>query len=110
MTKTGSNIRFKTRLLRPAKPEKGGTWTFLVLPKVASAKLPARAMTSVEGTLNGKTFAATLEPDGQGSHWLKVDKELREGAGAEPGDEVTLEIRPAEKEPEPELPADLRKA
>lgn len=110
MTTTGSYIRFETRLLRPAQPGTGASWTFLVLPKSASAKLPARAMTSVEGTINGEPFAATLEPDGQGSHWLKVDEQLRKGAGAEPGDEVTLEIRPAEKEPEPEVPTDLRKA
>ena len=110
MTTADSNIRFKTKLLRPAKPGKGASWTFLVLPKSASTKLPARAMTSVEGTIDGHPFAATLEPDGQGSHWLKVDEQLRKGAGAEPGDEVTLEIRPAEKEPEPEVPADLRKA
>ena len=110
MTKPPSNIRFKATLLRPAKPEKGGTWSFLVLPKTASGKLPTRSMTSVEGTLNGQAFAATLEPDGQGSHWLKVPRALRDEAGAQPGDEVTLEIRPAETEPEPEVPADLRKA
>jgi len=110
MSTSTSAIRFTAKLHRPARPEKGGTWTFLVLPKAASGKLPARSMTSVEGTLGGAPFAATLEPDGQGSHWLKVDTKLREAARAEVGDEVTLEIRPADKEPEPEVPADLRKA
>lgn len=109
-TTTASKIRFKARLLRPAKPGPGGTWSFLVLPKAASGKLPTRSMTSVEGTLGGAPFAATLEPDGEGGHWLKVDRALREAAGAEPGDEVSLEIRPAATEPEPEVPADLRKA
>jgi hypothetical protein len=110
MTNTAADIRFTTRLLRPARPEKGGTWSFLVLPASASAKLPTRSMTSVEGTINGHPFAATLEPDGQGSHWLKVDRQLRGEAGAEPGDDVELAIRPAAKEPEPEVPADVRKA
>ncbi len=110
MSRTASNIRFKAKLLRPAAPEKGSAWTFLVLPKAASAKLPARAMTSVEGTINDHPFAATLEPDGQGSHWLKVGSALRKAASAEPGDEVALEIRPAEHEPEPKVPSDLRKA
>ena len=55
-------------------------------------------------------FQATLEPDGQGGHWLKVDRKLREAAGAEAGDVVTLEIAPAAEEPEPKVPADLRKA
>jgi hypothetical protein len=104
-----SKIRCKTQLLRPATP-KSAAWTFLVLPKSASAKLPTRAMTAVEGTLNGYPFRAVLEPDGQRSHWLKVTRKLREAAGAEAGDVVTLEIRPTGQEPEPALPADLRKA
>jgi hypothetical protein len=67
-------------------------------------------MTTVEGTINGHPFRATLAPDGQRSHWLKVSRKLRQGAGAEVGDVVTLEIKPAEKEPEPRAPADLRQA
>ncbi|MGY0558187.1 MULTISPECIES: YdeI/OmpD-associated family protein [unclassified Lysobacter] len=109
MTKTTSSIHFKTKLLRPAEPAKA-TWTFLILPKAASGKLPTRSMTTVDGTLGGAPFQATLEPDGKGSHWLKVDKKLREAAGAKAGDEVALEISPVEEEPEPKIPADLRKA
>lgn len=109
MTKTASTIRFKTKLLRPADA-KGASWTFLILPKNASAKLPTRSMTTVEGSINGHPFQATLAPDGQRSHWLKVTRKLREAAGAEVGDVVTLEITPAEKEPEPRVPADLRTA
>ena len=67
-------------------------------------------MTTVEGTINGFPFRATLEPDGQKSHWLKVDRKLREAAGADAGDVVTLEIAPAGEELEPRVPADLRKA
>ncbi len=107
---TKNSIRFKAKLFRPAESEKAGSWTFLVLPKNASAKLPSRGMTAVEGTINGFTFQATLEPDGQKSHWLKVERKLSKAAGAEVGDIVTLEIAPAAKEPEPEVPADLRKA
>jgi hypothetical protein len=108
MTKT--LIRFKTKLFRPAESEKAGSWTFLVLPKTASAKLPSRGMTAIEGTINGFAFQATLEPDGQKSHWLKVDRKLCEATGADAGDVVTLEIAPAAKETEPEVPTDLRKA
>jgi hypothetical protein len=35
---------------------------------------------------------------------------LREGAGPDAGDIVPLEIAPAGEEPEPKVPADLRKA
>ena len=103
-------IRFKAKLFRPAESAKADSWTFLILPKNASAKLPSRGMTAIEGTINGFAFQAMLEPDGQKSHWLKVDRKLREAAGADAGDVVTLEIAPAAEEPEPTVPADLRKA
>ncbi|MCC7291366.1 MAG: DUF1905 domain-containing protein [Phycisphaerales bacterium] len=86
------------------------SWTFLTLPQEASAKLPSRGQVTVDGTFDGVPFQATLEPDGQGGHWLKVEKKLRESAGAAPGDVVTLEIAPVAEEPEPTVPADLRKA
>ncbi len=109
--KTAPKIRFSATLFRPAAATaKAVSWTFLTLPKEASAKLPSRGMTSVEGTLNGSPFRATLEPDGQGGHWLKVGRKMREVAGAEAGDVVTLEIAPVAAEPEPRVPADLRKA
>lgn len=111
MGKTTSNptITFNAPLLRPASP-KGATWSFLVLPASASAKLPTRSMVTVEGTLEDQAFQATLEPDGQGSHWLKVDKVLRERAGVAAGDTVTLAIAPVAEEPEPRVPPDLREA
>ena len=107
---TKPSIRFKAKLFRPAEGEKGESWTFLTLPKNASAKLPSRGMTAIEGTINGFPFQATLEPDGQKSHWLKVDRKLSKSAGADAGDMVTLEITPAGKDTEPEVPTDLRKA
>jgi Bacteriocin-protection, YdeI or OmpD-Associated/Domain of unknown function (DUF1905) len=110
MTKT--SIRFKAKLLRPAEsdPESIRGWTFLILPRNASAKLPSRGMTAIEGTINGVPFRAELEPDGQKSHWLKVDRKLSEAAGADARDVVTLEIAPAAKNTEPTVPPDLRKA
>lgn len=101
---------FKTKLLRPANPGSDGSWAFLVLPKAASDALPRRGRTSVDGSINGHPFQATLDPDGQLSHWLKVDKELQEAAKAAIGDMVQLEVSPADPEPEPQLPDDLRTA
>lgn len=110
VTKATSKIRFTAKLLRPKANAKSVSWTFLSLPKAASKKLPSRGRTSVEGTLNGFSFHATLEPDGQGGHWLKVDRKMRESAGAKTGDLVSLEMAPVAVEPEPEVPNDLRKA
>jgi len=110
MTKPASKIRFSAKLLRPEARAKVGSWTFLTLPKNASAKLPSRGKTTVEGTINGFPFRATLEPDGQKSHWLRVNRKMREAAGADAGDIVALEIAPVGKEPEPSVPADLQRA
>ena len=64
----------------------------------------------MEGTINGHGFRATLEPDGQLSHWLRVGEELLETAGANMGDIATFEIMAVDQEPEPEIPADLEQA
>jgi hypothetical protein len=110
MPNTASMIRFKAKLLRPAESAQDESWTFLTLPKNASAKLPSRGMAAIEGTIDGVPFEAVLEPDGQKSHWLKVDRKLSDAAGVEAGDVVSVEIAPAAEEPEPTVPPDLRAA
>jgi len=109
MNHSADTIRCRAKLLRPAIP-KDASWAFLVLPTAASAKLPTRSMVTVHGLFDGHPFQATLEPDGQGSHWLKVDHALREAAGVAVGDTIPLAFAPVEVEPEPKLPVDLRKA
>src|SRR5579859_4510635 len=109
LQETKSTIRFSARLLRPEANEKTGSWT-LTLPKNASAKLPSRGMTMVEGTINSFPFRAALEPNGKGSHWFTVNKTMCDAAGADAIDTVTVEITRAGEEPEIRVPMDLRKA
>lgn len=66
-SKTASRIRFSSTLMSPRLPAVSGrptakavSWTFLILPKEPSAKLPSRGRTTVEGTLNGRAYRATL--------------------------------------------------
>ncbi len=110
MASTDKKYQFKAKLLRPATMGGELPWAFVVLPKDVSAKLPRRGRTTVDGTLNGQSFRATLEPDGKLSHWLQVDLELLEAAGADFGDLATLEILPVAQEPEPVVPPDLQAA
>lgn len=101
-------IHFRATLLRPAgRPV---SWMFLKLTKEASASLPSRGMVSVEGTLNATPFRATLEPDGNGGHWMKVGRALRERAGAEAGPAVHIVMTPTDWTLEPTVPPDLRQA
>ncbi len=87
--------------------------TILRLPQTASDQLPSRGMAMVEGTINGRLFQAPLEPDGQKSHWLKLDDlsdKVRQDIGVKAGDTVTLAITPSKEWPEPEIPKDLEQA
>jgi hypothetical protein len=107
----GAPITCDAELRQPAA--EGGVrprWAFLVLPAAASKRLPSRGMVSVEGTLDGVAFAASLHPDGKGSHWLKVEPSLRTAAKKTIGDTVALVFAPAATEPEPAVPAALRDA
>ena len=110
LQETKSTIRFNAKLFRPKATEKIGSWTILTLPNNASAKLPSRGMTMVEGAINGFPFRAALEPNGKGSHWLRVNKAMHNAAGANAGDSVTVEITRAGEEPETRVPMELRKA
>lgn len=65
-------------------------------------------MVSVEGTLNGAPFAAALQPDGQGGHWLKIDRAMQKAAGVTAGKTVEIECTPSSTEPEPDVPPDVR--
>lgn len=99
-----STIRFETA------PLQLGGWTILRLPKSASAKLPSRGQALVEGTINGVRSKIVLEPDGQGSHWFRIDSGLLEAAGMEAGKTAAVAVAPSKEWPEPEVPADLNKA
>lgn len=113
--KNACAVRFSAKLLSPKREGgKAGSWLFLRLPTAASKIMPSRGQVSIEGTFDGASFAATLEPDGEGGHWLKVEMKLLAAAGSAggAGDSVTLEIAavPPEREPEPVVPVELHSA
>src|SRR5213595_3713677 len=107
LRETKSTIRFSAKLFRPKATEKIGSWTLLTLPRNASAKLPSRGTTMVEGTINAFPFRAALEPNGKGSHSLRVNRAMHDAAGADVGDTVAVEITRAGEEPEVRVPMDL---
>ena len=84
--------------------------TILRLPEAVSSKLPSRGMSLVEGTFNGRSFQAPLEPDGRGSHWFRVSDTMLRAARAAAGDSVSLAIAPMTQWPEPKVPPDLIRA
>ena len=103
MTKPASKIRFKAKLFRPqwSRPALGRSERearLLDLSHPAKERQCEAPFAGHDGDRRHHQwlpFSSQLEPDGQKSHWLKVDRKLREAAGAEAGDVVTLEIAPA---------------
>lgn len=110
MSQEETKSQFEARLHRPKVPGGGKTWAFVVLPQEASAKLPRRGRITVAVELNGHRFDALLEPDGQKSHWLRVDKSELDAAEVTIGQITQIEISALEQEPEPEVPSDLAQA
>lgn len=99
-----AKAHFQVALRRPADMQGEDTWAFVILPKTESDKFPRRGRTGVEGTINGQSFQAVLEPDGQLSHWLKIPRALLETIVVDAGSMVTLDVQPIANELEPPLP------
>ncbi len=102
-------ISFETKLV------KIDSWTILVLPVEASAKLPSRGMIMVSGTLNNIPFKTLLEPDGRygpgkkPSHWFRPSDKLLKEAHVAAGDIVKVILEPTKEWIEPEVPDDFKK-
>lgn len=105
-----NSSQFTATLQRPAVLADDAPWAFVILPVDLSNTLPRRGRTSVDGSINGHEFRATLAPDGKLSHWLKLDQALLAAAGADIGDVAAFSIAPVAQEPEPDMPADLQAA
>jgi hypothetical protein len=99
-----STITFK------AQPYTIGSWTVLKLPDEASLKLPSRGQVMVKGTINDFSFQTALEPDGNGGHWLNIDKDMQKAAKVTAGDTASLAIEATKDWPEPTIPADIKAA
>lgn len=86
------------------------TWHLIILPRDISAAFSSRSQVMVTGTLNDYPFHAGLEPDGKGSHWLRITDSLLQSLQVKPGDFVSVHMEQTKVWPEPEVPADITKA
>ena len=64
----------------------------------------------VEGTINGFPFQVALETGGHGSYCIKVSKAMHDGAGADVGETVTVEILRVGEGLESRVPVELSRA
>jgi hypothetical protein len=98
---------FEARLVRPDAP---GSWTFVNVPTAVSRALGTRGRVPVTGTVNEVPLTGSLMPNGEGGHFLVVNKTLREKAGVDAGDRVAVVLRVDTAERRVELPAELAEA
>ena len=103
-------LNFTAYLQRPLRSHADESWAFVVLPKPVSAALPRRGRLTVSVSLNNHRFNALLEPDGQKSHWLRLEDAVLRAAGVSVGESVQFEIAELDQEPEPAVPDDLARA
>ena len=64
----------------------------------------------VKGTLNGQPFRGSAMPHGDGTHYVVINKALRDSVGVHQGDSVQVNIEPDMEDRNLTLPLDLVKA
>jgi hypothetical protein len=92
------------------RPEGVGTWTFVNIPFNAEEAYGAKGQVKVRGAVNGQPYRGSAMPQGDGSHYLVVNKALRDAAGVTAGDTVHVEMEPDTEVRQVAVPADLRAA
>lgn len=90
------------------KPETVGTWSFFVIPFNVEQVFGRKNHVKVRGTINGIEFRSSLNPRGDGTHYMVVSKSLREAAGISRGDRIHVAIGPDTEERHIEVPEVIR--
>ncbi len=98
-------LRFKGKI----EGKEAGVVAAIMPPVDVPEFFGTRARVPVRGTINGYPFRSSLMPMG-GCHMMPVNKTLRDGAGARPGDIVDVVMERDEEKRTVEAPAVLKKA
>jgi uncharacterized protein DUF1905/bacteriocin resistance YdeI/OmpD-like protein len=101
---TEKKLRFRARI----EGKEAGVVAAITPPVDVPEVFGTRGRVPVRGTINGFPFRSSLMPMG-GSHMMPVNKTLRQGAGAGPGDVVDVVMERDEEARTVEAPPELRK-
>ncbi len=88
--------------------KEGSSVAWLNAPFDVVKVFDTRARVPVRGTINGFPFRSSLMPMG-GCHGMAVNKTMRDGAGVEAGDTVSIVMERDESERIVEVPSPLKK-
>ncbi|HLL77610.1 MAG TPA: YdeI/OmpD-associated family protein [Pyrinomonadaceae bacterium] len=98
--------RFRVKLERHGH----GEAAFFRVPFDVQKVFGTRARVAVKGAINGFPFRSSVFPEGDGTHYMVVNREVREGAGVKGGDTVSI-VMGRDGEPRTvEPPADFLRA
>jgi hypothetical protein len=92
------------------RPEGVGTWTFVSVPFNVEEAYDIKSKIKVKGTVNGIPFRSSLMPSGDGTHFLVVNKSIRDAAGVSSGDIVHVAMEHDTDVREVIIPDDLKNA
>jgi Bacteriocin-protection, YdeI or OmpD-Associated/Domain of unknown function (DUF1905) len=98
--------RFRVRL----EGYPGGEAAGYVVPFDVQEVFGSRARVPVRGTVNGFPFRSSVFPNGDGTHYIVVNREVREGARVAAGDTVSVTMGRDDEPRTIEPPADLLRA
>jgi len=88
----------------------GGAWTHMPIPFNVAQVFGSKGRVAVRGTINGFAYRSSIMPRSGGSHYMAVNKEMQQGAGAGVGDVVKVVMEPDTAERTVVVAADLKKA
>ena len=92
------------------RPEGVGTWTYFDIPLDMVKLFGTKGQVRVMGTINGHPFRTSARPHGNGSHYVVVNKSIRDGIGVTQGDVVKVEMEEDSAPRTVEVPADFADA
>lgn len=84
-------------------------WIIVRVPFDAAKVWGLRGQIRVRGEINGFTFRTSLFPDGQGRHFLLVNKRMQKGAHATAGSVVRIQMERDDAEREVSVPVELKR-
>ena len=92
------------------RPEDISTWTYLDIPLDVMSAFAKKSQVKVRGTLNGHPFRGSALPHGDGTHYLVVNRSIRDAIGVTQGDPVQVLMQADLEERKVTIPPDLASA
>lgn len=99
------NKVYKARL---KKFEGRGTWTYVSVPFDAAKIFGQVGQIKIKGSINGVPFRSSLMPNGDGSHFLVVNKSVRDRAQVKCGAIIEVALAPDQEARIIRTPGDLK--